>query len=174
MFAGEGEPLLHKELPKFVKIAKESGIDVSLTTNGSIGSFDLWSKLLPHLTWVRFSVDAGSPEVYANVHKVTEESFSKTLSSIKDAVRYKKENALDVTIGVQYLIIEENLKDIENALQLFSDLEVDYFSLKPYSLHPQMIRKKDVIYTKETIEHIEKLVMQYEDKAGMNIIFRKD
>lgn len=174
MFAGEGEPLLHKGLPKFVKIAKENGIDVSLTTNGSVGSFDLWSELLPHLTWIRFSVDAGSPEVYASIHKVTEESFSKTLNSIKDAVRNKKENALDVTIGVQYLIIEENLKDIENALTLFSDLEVDYFSLKPYSLHPQMIRKKNVIYTKKTMDHIEKLLAQYEGKTGMNIIFRKD
>ncbi len=174
MFAGEGEPLLHKGLPGFAKIAKENNIDVSLTTNGSVGSVDLWRELLPHLTWVRFSVDAGSPEVYANVHKVTEESFSKTLSSIEDAVRHKKENSLDVTIGVQYLIIEENLKDIEKALQLFSDLEVDYFSLKPYSLHPQMIRKKSVLYTKETMDHVEKLVAQYEDKTEMNIIFRKD
>src|SRR3990167_7567079 len=31
MYAGEGEPLLHKDLAKFVKITKENGIDVSIT-----------------------------------------------------------------------------------------------------------------------------------------------
>lgn len=77
MFAGEGEPLLHKDLPLFVKTAKEAGIDVSITTNGSLGNYALWKELLPYLTWIRFSVDAGTADVYANVHRVQQDAFHK-------------------------------------------------------------------------------------------------
>lgn len=140
MFAGEGEPLLHKDLPKLIKVAKDSGMDVSLTTNGTIGNYEIWTEVLPYLTWIRFSVDAGSPEVHSKVHNVPADFFNRTIGSIKEALRVKRDLGLAVTIGVQFLIIEENIKDIENALRLFDEIGVDYLSLKPYSLHPQMIK----------------------------------
>ncbi len=33
MFAGEGEPFLHKDLPQMVALSKDSGVDVGITTN---------------------------------------------------------------------------------------------------------------------------------------------
>lgn len=174
MFAGEGEPLLHKDFSKFVRIAKGSNIDVSLTTNGSIGNYELWKEILPHLTWIRFSVDAGSPKTYAKIHNVPEPSFEKTIESIRESIKVKKDYNLDIAVGIQFLIIGENLNDIENALKLFSHLGVDYLSLKPYSMHPQMINKKDIIYTRETMQYIEDIVNKYKEKAEMDINFRKD
>lgn len=174
MFAGEGEPLLHKDINTFIKTANTSGIDVSMTTNGSMGSYDIWRDILPFMTWIRFSVDAGTSEVYTIVHNVPESSFGKTISSIEDAVRVKKEERLGITIGVQFLIIEENLNDIENALSLFSGIDIDYLSLKPYSLHPQMINKREVIYSEETIDYLQDIVDRYKAKTKIEIIFRKD
>jgi len=175
MFAGEGEALFHKDLQTLIKTAKDAGIDVSITTNGSRGDYDFWKEILPSLTWVRFSVDAGTAGVYAKVHNVPEKSFGKTIKRIEDAVKIKKDHTLGVTIGVQFLIIEENLNNIEDALRLFNDLGVDYLSLKPYSLHPQMMNKKDVVYTKETMYYVQEILNKYKkDKTKMNIIFRKD
>ncbi len=174
MFAGEGEPLLHKELAKLVRTAKNAGIDVSITTNGTMENHDVWKEILPHLSWIRFSVDAGTALIYAKVHNVPVSWFDKTIGSIKETVRIKKDYNLDVTIGIQFLIIEENLNDIENALRLFSGLEVDYVSLKPYSLHPQMVNKKDVIYTQETMEYVQNIVNKYRGRTKTEINFRKD
>ncbi|GBD95692.1 MAG TPA: radical SAM protein [Nitrospirae bacterium] len=174
MFAGEGEPLLHKDLPEFIRTASNAGIDVSVTTNGTLGNYDLWKETLPHLTWIRFSVDAGTAGVHARVHNVPETFFERTVESIEQAVKVKKVQGLDVTVGVQFLIIEENLNDIENALSLFSGLGVDYISLKPYSLHPQMIKKKETVYTDEVIRHIDDVVDGYRKNSGLNIIFRKE
>ncbi|NOZ69050.1 MAG: radical SAM protein [Deferribacteres bacterium] len=174
MFAGEGEPLLHKDLPEFIRIARDSGIDVSLTTNGTAGDYDLWKDTLPYLTWIRFSVDAGTSRIYARVHNVPESFFEKTLGSIEQAVRIKKNHALDVTVGVQFLIIEENLCDIENAVRLFSGLGADYISLKPYSLHPQMLNRRETRYTAETIRYIDKIVAEYGKDSDTDIIFRKE
>jgi len=174
MFAGEGEPLLHKDFPKLVRTAKNSGIDVSITTNGSMGNYELWKEILPYLTWIRFSVDAGTSKTYARVHNVPESYFGKTINSIKESIKIKKDYHLDVTIGVQFLMVKENLQDTEDAIKLFSRLETDYLSLKPYSLHPQMIDKKDIIYTKEIVQYVEDIINKYKEKNKMDIIFRKD
>lgn len=172
MFAGEGEPLLHKDLKLLIKTAKEAGIDVSLTTNGNIGDYSLWKDILPYITWIRFSVDAGTPEVYSKIHCVHESWFEKTTNSIKDAVKVKKDLNLKTTIGVQFLIIDENLNDIDSAIRLFSGIGIDYLSLKPYSMHPKMTKKKNVIYTRKVLERVQKIIDKY-NKIEMNIIFRK-
>ena len=172
MFAGEGEPLLHKDLKTFVKTAKNSGMDVSLTTNGSLGDYNIWRELLPSLTWIRFSVDAGNAESYARVHKVGLSVFSEAVKSIEDAVKVKRDLHLDVTIGVQFLMIEENLNSLEEAIRLFSEIGVDYFSLKPYSLHPQMVNKRDMFYTERIAGDIRQLVDRLRKNSKMEIIFR--
>ena len=172
MFAGEGEPLLHRDLKTFIKTAKNSGMDVSLTTNGSLGNYNIWRELLPSLTWIRFSVDAGNAESYARVHKVAGNIFNKTVKSIEDAVKAKRDLRIDVTIGVQFLMIKENLNSLEEALSLFSSIGIDYFSLKPYSLHPQMVNKRDVFYTKRIAGRIKRIVSKFKKKSKMNIIFR--
>ena len=173
MFAGEGEPLLHRDIKQIIRRARESGIDLSLTTNGSRGDYRFWKDILPYLTWMRFSVDAGSPDVYSKVHGISGSLFERTVDNIKDAVKAKKKYSLDVTIGVQYLLVEENLEDIENAIILFSDMMIDYISLKPYSFNPLMKKKKDVIYTKETIEFIQDIVDRYKDRVEVEILFRR-
>ena len=172
MFAGEGEPLLHKDLGKFIKIAKSAGLDVSLTTNGSLGNYDIWKEFLPYLTWIRFSVDAGNAKSYSRVHKVPCNIFNKTVNSIRDAVKVKKDLHLNVTIGVQFLMIKENLSSLEDALGLFSKIGIDYFSLKPYSLHPQMVNRRDVFYTRRIAERIQGVVDKFRKSSKTNIIFR--
>jgi cyclic pyranopterin phosphate synthase len=174
MFAGEGEPLLHKDLPEFIRISRNSGIDVSVTSNGTLGNYDLWRDILPNLTWIRFSIDAGSAAIHANVHNVPVKIFDMTIKSIEQAVEVKKRFGLGVTLGVQFLIMNENIHDIENALRLFSGLEVDYISLKPYSLHPQMKRKKEVLYDDSMLNHIDMLVDKFRGSSAMNIIYRRE
>jgi radical SAM protein with 4Fe4S-binding SPASM domain len=174
MFAGEGEPLLHRDLPSLCRIADNAGIDLSLTTNGTQGSYDLWNDILPHLRWIRFSVDAGTREVYSRVHSVPEEWFERLLRNIRDSIDVRRERDLTTTIGIQYLVIEENLNDIENALRLFSSMDIDYISLKPYSLHPRMRAKRDLIYTEATILYIKGIAERYASGKGPDIIFREN
>ena len=171
MFAGEGEPLLHPNIDVLIDETYNSGIDVALVTNGNNAYKKIMRKILDKLTWIRFSVDAGSDNIYSKVHGVKKGTFQKIVENIKDCIKIKKENNLNTTIGVQYLIINENFNDIENALKIFSELDIDYFSLKPFSLHPQMKNKLQVNYSKEKIEELENLTDRY--AAKLNIIFRK-
>lgn len=174
MFAGEGEPFLHKDFSLFVKTAKKADIDVSITTNGTAGTRQAWQEVLPHLTWLRFSIDAGTPEVYTKVHNVAKAYFNKAVTNIKQAIWLKRKQRLKAAIGIQFLVIQENSCDIESAIKLFSALGADYISFKPYSVHPQMINKRDTIYTEAMIEDIANTIGKYQGKIKTNIIFRKD
>ena len=174
LYSGEGEPLLHKDLPRLIDCAKKSGIDVALATNGSLGSFKLWQEVLPRLTWVRFSLDAATPEVYALVHKVSKGTFSKTIKSIKDAVEVKRKGRLGVAIGVQFLVLEENFKDLEAAIKLVMGIQADYISIKPYSLHPLMKAKKEVSYARDLTDKIDAIVKKNKGKSKTAVIFRKE
>lgn len=61
-----GEPLLHPDLPKFIRIAKKAGISwVDLTTNGTIMTRELAKQLVESgLDAIRFSVDTSDPNAY--------------------------------------------------------------------------------------------------------------
>ncbi len=46
MYAGEGEPLLHRQIDKIIRLTKSAGIDVSVTTNGVLLNKELSEKIL--------------------------------------------------------------------------------------------------------------------------------
>jgi cyclic pyranopterin phosphate synthase len=175
MFAGEGEPLLHPRMAEIAAYTRECGIDVSITTNGMAGNAGVWEELLPSLTWIRFSIDAATQETYATVHGVAPVKFERTIASLKEAVRIKRENKLQVTIGVQFLMIQQNLADIDMALRLYSDIGVDYLSFKPYSEHPQMINKSGFTYSDAMIDVIDRNVQAFvgSSTARTAVMFRK-
>lgn len=154
MFAGEGEPLLHPEFSEMVHATKKSGIDVSLTTNGSRGTSELWLSILPELSWIRFSVNGASDEVYSKVHSTTQKEFSKVCTNIIEAVRIKNEKKLNVTIGVQFVVLKENRHEMQSLINIFTDIGVDYISFKPFSRNPQMILDKVEVYDQEIIDEL--------------------
>jgi len=174
MIAGEGEPLLHKEIEKITWGTKKSCVDVALVTNGSLAYKEIMKSILPSLTWIRFSLDAGSPNIYSLVHGVKKDIFEKVINNIHNCCEIKRRNNLGVTIGVQYLIIDENFDDIENAIKILSDISIDYLVLKPFSFHPQMKNKLYVHYTFDKLQQIEELIKRYENKVTFPIIFRKE
>lgn len=146
MFAGEGEPLLHKDICLFVQKAKEYGMDVSITTNGVLFTKEKIEKYLPYLTWIRFSVDAGSAKTYSEIHKTKKEDFNKLIKNIKVAVEFKRKNKLKTTIGIQFLLIPQNIKEVIKFAKLFKKIRVDNIQIKPYSQHPKSINKFVIKY----------------------------
>lgn len=155
MFAGEGEPLLHPDFKTLVKVTKESGVDVSITTNASRGTSELWEEVLPLLTWIRFSVNGGSPEVYSKVHHTTLKEFDKVCKNIQEAVRIKKERSLKTTLGVQFVVLEENKHQMREMIKIFTEIGVDYISFKPFSRNPQMILDKNEVYDQAIMNELD-------------------
>ncbi len=142
MYAGEGEPLLHKKINEIVQATHDAGIDISFTTNGTQMDEAFIKSSLPLTRWVKLSVNAGKPATYAKIHQTKERDFDKVIENIAQATRFKRDQNLTSTIGVQTLLLPENADEIEELARLCRDeLNVDYLVIKPYS-HVEMSHNK--------------------------------
>ncbi len=170
MFAGEGEPLLHKEIDLFVQKSKQHGLDISITTNGALFDKERAEKILQHLSWIRFSIDASSAGTYSKVHKVKEDEFYKVIENIKNAAEMKKKLRLSTVIGTQFLLISENINEVAEFAKLVKDAGADNAQIKPYSHHPLSERELSVDYSK--LSWLEAKLAELNDE-NFKVLFRK-
>lgn len=143
MFAGTGEPLVHKRIDDINRRAVDCGLDTAFTTNGvlldRLGSLDL-------CTWVKISLNAGREETYRAVHKSHDRDWDKVWANIKAAVPRKG----NCTLGVQCVVLPENVYEMRELASRCADYGVDYLVLKPYTQATFMISRQyeNVDYTK--------------------------
>lgn len=170
MFGGEGEPLLHKDICDFVQCAKNSGLDVAITTNGVLFDKEKAEKILSCLSWIRFSIDAGTKETYAKIHKTNPEDFDKVIRNIKNIIEIKHNNNLKTTIGIQFLLMPQNIHEIINFTKIAKKIKVDNVQIKPYSQHPFSINKFVINY--KDYSHLESEIKNLNSK-DFEIVLRK-
>jgi len=170
MFAGEGEPLLHKNISEFVHYAKMLGLDVAITTNGVLFDKKKAEECLPFLSWIRFSIDAGTKETYEKVHKAKKEDFNRVIENLRNAVRIKRENNYQVVIGSQALLIPETAKEVGLLAQIVKETGADNLQIKPYSQHPNSINRFVINYKRHL--HLESELKKF-DSEHFRIFFRR-
>jgi len=129
----DGESTLSTAYVPFIQHAASLGIDVGNATNAWEWEPEKIEQVLPHLTWVRFTVAAGRPESYANImYKGPEHTtvFDRAISHIKYAVDLKRRKGLSVTLGIQMVLMPKLKDEIIPFAQLGLDLGVDYAVIK--------------------------------------------
>ena len=129
----DGESTLSKAYVPFIQHASNIGIDVGNATNGWEWGPEKIDQVLPHLTWVRFTCAAGTPEGYSKIMFKSEkhtEVFDRAMSNIRYAVELKKKLGLKVTLGLQMVLMPEFRDEIIPFAKLAVDLGVDYGVIK--------------------------------------------
>ncbi|MBF0384028.1 MAG: radical SAM protein [Magnetococcales bacterium] len=137
MYAGEGEPLLHKDIGEILKITKESGIDSALTTNATVFPPGFIEHGLPALSWIKISINGGTPEGYQKIHQAKkEDEFFNVIKNMKTLVKSREERNLDCTLGAQSILLPDNSDQMESLIKICRDeVGLDYLVIKPYSQH---------------------------------------
>ncbi len=136
LFAGDGEPLLHKQCIEAVRTGKEAGVDMALNSNAVPLTEKLARQVLPHLTWMRFSIMSSDPVQYAKIHGTKAEDLERALANIQRAVEIKQAENLPVTLGIQQVLLPENGDTVAQLAERAREIGVDYYVLKPFSQHP--------------------------------------
>ena len=171
MYAGEGEPFLHKDIVDIINHTKASEIDAAITTNGVLFGKDIADKILKDTEWMKVGIDGATPDTYAKIHNCSTDDFEKVIENIRYVVELKRGNGYKCTLGVQMLLLPDNADEAKPLAKIVKDIGVDYFVIKPYSQHIQSKTTKYSFIKYERYKYLEDELMKL-NTEDFNIIFR--
>lgn len=131
-YTGGGEPTVHKNFDKIIRLTHEKGFKIGLICNGS--RFHRWpmKELLPMFEWIRVSLDAYDQETHVRTHGKTAR-FKKTVENLKMLADIKKSQNLSTTIGAGFITNQH--PDMDRNLHKFIEIckvsGIDYAQLRP-------------------------------------------
>ncbi|MEE9542417.1 MAG: radical SAM protein, partial [Thermodesulfobacteriota bacterium] len=171
MYAGEGEPFLHKNMAEIINHTKEAGIDVAITSNGVLFKKETVDTALDSITWIKVSINAATPETYALVHRTAPADFDRTIENISYAIREREVRKLKTAIGMQMVLLPENFNEAVLLAKKAKDIGADYLVIKPYSQHKKSITKEYEGLTYNDYYSIEE-ELEKENTKDFEVIFR--
>lgn len=133
--SGEGEPLLNKDMPEIANAIKSCGVDVAMSTNGVLFTKEKIADCLGAFSWVRYSIASMEPESYHQIQQGNPDDLDRVKENLSEAVRFKRDRKLTTTLGVQCLLLPDNMRQLPCMAKALRDIGVDYLTVKPYSQH---------------------------------------
>jgi MoaA/NifB/PqqE/SkfB family radical SAM enzyme len=160
-FTGGGEITVHPDHIEIIRHALAIGLECGLVTNLTRLAPG-WEGVFPGLTWIRISLDAGTSATYASIRKSRPEVFDKVLSRVQTLV----ERCPETTIGISYVVTNENYSEIAQAAELaagtgvsyiryaavFSELGADYYPANIKSVARMQIESARKVDSVKTID----------------------
>lgn len=167
--SGEGEPILNKDLPDIVNGIKAIGTDVAMSSNAALLSKEFSKECLGAFTWIRFSIASLEEESYYKIQQAKQGDLEKVKKNLADAVEVKKSNGYKTTLGVQCLLLPENVNYVVSMANELKEIGVDYLAVKPFSQHLHSENKFNIDY--ESMLELEKDLRGISDDR-FSVIFR--
>ncbi|MBF0610348.1 MAG: radical SAM protein [Magnetococcales bacterium] len=174
MYGGEGEPLLHKNIQQIIQQTVAAGLDCAITTNATPLTDAFLHQSLQHISWLKASINGGTPEGYARIHQCKPGDFQRVLDNLRQAVTLRNQQGWSCVLGAQLLLLPDNFQEVEQlALRCRDEVGLDYLVVKPYSQHLFSITRQF-----EKVDYREDVVWQLGEKLqklntpAFNVIFR--
>jgi wyosine [tRNA(Phe)-imidazoG37] synthetase (radical SAM superfamily) len=178
---GGGEPTLYSMFCELVSFLKEKGLQVAIVSNGSNGNvIAAVAELLNGNDWVRYSVDAGSENSFANIHNPNLKKNIISLAGVCANARMLRGINANLQLGYSFVItwdssvvggnIVSNISEIASAARLAKENGFTYISYKPFLSRglnqDECLDKKAIMDFETTIDRIKeeiKKAKEYED-----------
>ena len=125
-FTGGGEPLVHGMAADIFTTAHALGFQFGLVTNGRRLEGAVVDALT-NATFVRVSMDAGTPQSHQLLHATATPEFTRILRNI----RALREKAPHITIGASFCVFDVNLTEISEAARLVKGAGGNYLEVRP-------------------------------------------
>jgi len=125
-YSGGGEPLIHKNITEILDKTLETGIDLSLLTNGQFITEKI-AKRLVKSKWVRISIDYFSHQSFVESNRGNVKMFDSLVDNIKAFTSMDR----ICEVGVNYIITKNNYKNLINSAEFLMSLGVDNIRYSP-------------------------------------------
>jgi len=119
LFSG-GEPTIRKDLKPLMRQTSKLGMESGLITNGRMFAYDKYTRSTydAGLREVHVSLHGGTPEVHDHMVGV-DGAWKNTTEGIDSLLRH------GVCVNVNYVVCEENFRDLDNYLELLGGLPIE-------------------------------------------------
>jgi MoaA/NifB/PqqE/SkfB family radical SAM enzyme len=104
-FTGGGEPTMHPDHLALFARAQAHGIATALVTNSI--NLDTLHPAVQAMSWIRVSVDAGTPETYARTRRVPERHWPAVWRNVEDLAAH-----CAGTVSVGFVVTPENFREL--------------------------------------------------------------
>ncbi|MFE7900424.1 radical SAM protein [Streptomyces sp. NPDC057424] len=129
-FCGSGECTIHPGYIEICRAAHEAGLRIGLITNGSrIHRDDMAACIRETHTWVRVGLNAGTADTFASITHARSGVFSQIMSAIGELRAAAADP--EFRIGLNYVITQENYREIEVAAREAQDAGAHYIRYEP-------------------------------------------
>ena len=126
-FSGGGEPLIYRFLAETIRGLAAGGIAIGCLSNGAALEGDVADALAEHATWLRISLDGWDAESYARSRSVQPRVFGRVCDNI---ARFTARPTV-CTVGVSFIVTQENAAHIFDACSLVKTLGARHFKVTP-------------------------------------------
>lgn len=159
LLAGNGEPLTNKDAIYIINDMKDIGLDVALSTNGVLFTEEKARACMASLSWIRFSISAGTEENYKRIHRGQDGDLERVFQNIKHAADIKKEKSLNTVLNVQIVVTPDNVDEVLLLAEKVKDLGADRFIAKSVGWLPN---------TESELKHTIDRKKFYDDHDGIS------
>jgi len=180
-FAGVGEPLLHPQLFDMADYATSKNMYSQLITNGSLLDDEKIERILnnPNFYSVSVSLNAITPEEYAQSFDGRKEIFEKVVFNIKNLVTKKRERKHPLLeIAVSFVIHKKNISQAKSFVEFSERLGVDRitflnlidFGISGFEKENQLYEKN--LEIKKYFEELKNFVKNRKIKVDLPVLFK--
>jgi len=135
MFGGFGEPTFHKDILYMVGRVKSLGLNVEITTNGTLLNRAMAKGLLENkldTLWVSF--DGCSADVFEDIREGAK--FNNVVENLRELQRLNRYSPHKIKIGIAFVVMKRNINDLKNLGKLATRIgaqKVSVSNVIPYS-----------------------------------------
>ncbi len=127
---GDGESSISPVFVDTIVRGSENGISMACASNGLTITKRRAEAILPHLTYLRINFSGGERKRYAEIMGAKEIWFDRVCQNIRDMMEIKRRDGLDVTVGMQMVVMPEFEDQLVPLAKLGKELRPDYLVLK--------------------------------------------
>ncbi len=129
-FVSDGESTISPAFVDACTHGAKLGLSMACGTNGFVLTRRKLEEVLPSLTYLRINISAGERDRYSEIMGVKPDYFDRVSQNIRDMVAIKRERKLDVTIGLQMVLMPQYRDQIMPLARLGKELRPDYLVIK--------------------------------------------
>ncbi len=127
---GDGESSISPVFNDTIIRGSNNGISMACASNGLTITKRRAEEILPHLTYLRINFSAGEKKRYAEIMGAKESWYDRVVQNIIDMMEIKRKNNLNVTVGMQMVVMPEYKDQIIPLAKLGKKIRPDYLVLK--------------------------------------------